>query len=64
VAFGLGTHFCLGANLARLTLRVFFEELAARIQRIEPMAAPVYEANVFIKGVRRFDVRLHGRGDA
>jgi cytochrome P450 family 142 subfamily A polypeptide 1 len=64
VAFGLGTHFCLGANLARLTLRVFFEELAARIGRIEPMAAPVYEANVFIKGVRRFDVRLHGRGDA
>jgi cytochrome P450 family 142 subfamily A polypeptide 1 len=64
VAFGLGTHFCLGANLARLTLRVFFEELAARIQRVEPIAAPVYEANVFIKGVRRFDVRLHGRGDA
>jgi cytochrome P450 len=64
VAFGLGTHFCLGANLARLTLRVFFEELVARIQRVEPIAAPVYEANVFIKAVRRFDVRLHGRGGA
>jgi len=64
VAFGLGTHFCLGANLARLTLRVFFEELAARIERVEALAEPVYEANVFIKGVRRFDVRLHGRGRA
>ena len=64
VAFGLGTHFCLGANLARLTLRVFFEELAARIARVEALAPPVYEPHVFIKGVRRFDVRLHGRGSA
>jgi len=63
IAFGLGTHFCLGANLARLTLRVFFEELVARIERIEALAAPVYEPNVFIKGVRRFDVRLHSRDD-
>jgi cytochrome P450 family 142 subfamily A polypeptide 1 len=64
VAFGLGTHFCLGANLARLTLRVFFEELADRIERVEALAPPVYEANVFVKGVRRFDVRLHWRGSA
>lgn len=64
VAFGLGTHFCLGANLARATLRVFFEELAARVERIEALAPPVYEPNVFIKGVRRFDVRLHRRGSA
>ncbi|MCP4067797.1 MAG: cytochrome P450 [Phycisphaeraceae bacterium] len=56
VAFGLGTHFCLGANLARLTLRVFFEELTKRLDKLEAIAPPEYEANVFIKGVRRFDV--------
>ena len=56
VAFGLGTHFCLGANFARLTLRVFFEELTKRLDNLEAMAPPEYEANVFIKGVRRFDV--------
>ena len=56
VAFGLGTHFCLGANLARITLRVFFEELIKRIGKLEAIAPPEYEANVFIKGVRRFDI--------
>lgn len=30
VAFGFGTHFCLGASLARLELRVLFEEMVRR----------------------------------
>jgi cholest-4-en-3-one 26-monooxygenase len=48
VAFGFGTHFCLGANLARLELRVLFEELLARLPGIrltagtEPRFAPGY----------------------
>jgi cholest-4-en-3-one 26-monooxygenase len=31
VAFGFGTHFCLGASLARLEIRVMFEELVKRM---------------------------------
>jgi len=30
VSFGFGTHFCLGASLARLELRVLFEEMVCR----------------------------------
>lgn len=42
VAFGFGTHFCLGASLARLEIRVMFEELLRRIPdwRIAPGATP------------------------
>ena len=31
VAFGIGNHFCLGANLARMEIRVVLEEILARI---------------------------------
>ena len=40
VAFGIGAHFCLGANLARLELRVFFEEL---VRRMPSLASPTRE---------------------
>ena len=34
VAFGFGTHFCLGASLARLELRMLFEQLTRRITNL------------------------------
>jgi cytochrome P450 family 142 subfamily A polypeptide 1 len=37
VAFGFGTHFCLGASLARLEIRVMFEEIARRLPELEPL---------------------------
>ena len=42
LAFGIGTHYCLGANLARAEVRVVFEELFKRLGdiRIEDGATP------------------------
>ena len=34
VAFGIGTHYCLGANLARMEVKVVFEELFRRLPDI------------------------------
>ncbi len=35
LGFGQGVHYCLGANLARLKLRVIFEELLGRYESVE-----------------------------
>ena len=56
LALGHGTHFCLGANLARLEVRLLLEELTARITRLRPVQEPDVEPNVFARAVRRFDL--------
>jgi cytochrome P450 family 142 subfamily A polypeptide 1 len=52
VAFGFGTHFCLGASLARLEIRVMFEELLRRIPnwRLAPGSEPKILASAFARG--------------
>jgi cholest-4-en-3-one 26-monooxygenase len=54
IAFGFGTHFCLGAALARLEIRTFFEELVRRVRgfRLTPGAEPVEMPNAFVYGLR------------
>ena len=61
IAFGFGTHFCLGAHLARLVMKVSLEELTARFTNLRPAAAPVYEANVFVKAVETFELGFDRR---
>jgi cytochrome P450 family 142 subfamily A polypeptide 1 len=56
VAFGFGPHLCLGAHVARLTMRVALEEMTLRYTDLRPVAPPVYEANVFVKAVERFEL--------
>jgi cytochrome P450 family 142 subfamily A polypeptide 1 len=54
IAFGFGTHFCLGAALARLEIKVFFEELLRRVEALAltPGTEPVEMPNAFVYGLR------------
>jgi cholest-4-en-3-one 26-monooxygenase len=61
LAFGIGEHFCLGANLARLELRVIFAELAGRLDAVE-LAGPVERMrSSFLGGVKRMPIRYRLR---
>ena len=61
VAFGFGSHFCLGAALARLEIRVMFEELLARIPDWELVAPdePQIMPATFAAGVRPHPHSIH-----
>jgi len=57
VAFGGGGHhFCLGANLARMELRLIFEEVLARIPDMHLVAEPEVLRSNFIGGVKHMAV--------
>jgi cholest-4-en-3-one 26-monooxygenase len=59
VAFGGGgPHFCLGASLARLELRVVLETLVERYDTIELVDEPVRVRSNFLHGIKHLPVRL------
>ncbi|HEB91675.1 MAG TPA: cytochrome P450 [Deltaproteobacteria bacterium] len=57
LGFGIGEHFCLGANLARLELRVIFGELASRLEEIELAGTPARLRSSFLGGIKRMPIR-------
>ncbi len=57
LGFGIGEHFCLGANLARLELRELFRQLVPRLGSVE-LAGPVERVrSSFLGGVKRMPIR-------
>ena len=58
MAFGHGIHLCLGANLARMEARVFFEEFFSYFARIESCGEPVYIRSNNIHGFKDMPVLL------
>jgi cytochrome P450 len=61
VGFGLGTHFCLGANLARLEIRVIFEEILDRFERFELAGPLAWTNNNRLLGLTQLPVRAFPR---
>jgi cytochrome P450 len=58
LSFGIGEHFCLGAHLARLEGKVFFEELLATFPTIELTGEPRRVRSNLNNGLKSLPVRL------
>ena len=56
LSFGIGEHFCLGANLARMELQKIFAGLMKRLPDIELAAEPRRLRSNFINGVKEMRV--------
>lgn len=59
LGFGIGEHFCLGARLAELQLRVFFGEFLRRYPEAAPCGPIRRMRSNFIAGIKELPVRLH-----
>jgi cholest-4-en-3-one 26-monooxygenase len=58
LAFGTGQHFCLGASLARLEIRIMFEELIRRLPKFELTGKPRRLRSNFINGYKEIPARF------
>ena len=58
VAFGFGIHRCVGNRLAEMQLKVVWEEILKRFERIEVVGEPVRLRSSFVKGYEALPVRI------
>lgn len=58
LGFGAGPHFCLGAHLARMEARIFYEQVLARNIHIELLGEPDRLLSNWFRGVKRLPVRM------
>ncbi len=56
LAFGFGTHFCLGAQLARMELRTLFRDLIPRLEHVELSEPPTSAATTVVGGPKTLKI--------
>jgi len=61
LSFGYGIHFCMGSRLAELQLRVLWEEILKRFERIEIQDEPTRTFSSFVHGYTSLPVRVTRR---
>ena len=55
-AFGIGQHFCLGTHLARLEMRVMFEEIIPRLRHPKLVGDIEYTRSNLVNGIKRMQI--------
>jgi cytochrome P450 len=58
LAFGAGAHQCLGLHLARLEMRILFEELLDRLETVELAGEPRRASSTFVGGLKTLPLRF------
>lgn len=58
LAFGAGAHQCLGLHLARLEMRILFEELLDRIEAVEQAGEARRATSTFVGGLKTLPLRI------
>jgi cytochrome P450 len=61
VAFGYGAHVCLGQHLARMEMRILWEELLPRLESLELAGVPKRTEAAFVCGPKSVPVRYRMR---
>jgi cytochrome P450 len=59
LSFGFGIHRCMGNRLAELQLRVLWEEILKRFDRVEVVGEPQRTVSSFVHGFTAMPVQLH-----
>ena len=57
-AFGIGEHFCIGSHLARLELKVIFEEILKRVRNPQFNGEINWLRSNFIHGIKKMPVKF------
>lgn len=59
--FGVGRHFCIGVHLARMQLKVMFEEIVSRFDKPQLLSEPEHCHSIFIDGFNEMHISFEVR---
>jgi cytochrome P450 len=59
LSFGFGIHRCMGNRLAEMQLKILWEEILARFDRVEVVGEAKRGLGVFVRGITELPVVLH-----
>ncbi|MDZ4374711.1 MAG: cytochrome P450 [Phenylobacterium sp.] len=58
LAFGYGAHLCLGQHLAKMEMRILWEEMFRRLESVEISGTPALSEAFFVNGPKRLPIRF------